>query len=116
MVYMPEWMIYYTSQARGSAGWDECLDWFTAHYRGKIRSKDMRIVTPDGNQQGDVRVNYAGKWRLQLYVPNLKGIRADKESAQELAAQLGQDAEIVARFSAEERKLLRYGKSLVREP
>lgn len=111
MVYLPEWLIFYTSRQRGEEGRDECLGWWHEHYRGKIREQDWRIVTPEGQSPA----NYAGKYRLQLCVPNLKGILRDKNEADDLASQLGLDAVVVARFSAEERRQLRYGKSLIRE-
>ncbi len=111
MVYLPEWLIFYTSRQRGADGRNECLGWWHEHYKGKIREQDWRIVTPEGQSLA----SYTGKYRLQLCVPNLKGILRDKAEADELASQLGLDAVVVARFSAKERILLRYGKSLIRE-
>jgi hypothetical protein len=115
MVYLREWLIFYTSQQRAGDGWSECLDWFTRHYQGKIRVNDWRIVTPDGLSGIPARNMHQGKWRLQLYVPNLKGVFWREEDAAARATELGLDAQVLARFSAEERKLLRYGKSLIRE-
>jgi hypothetical protein len=114
MVYLREWLIFYTSQQRGDDGWSECLDWFTRHYQGKIRVSDWRIVTPGGLSGIPARDAHQGKWRLQLYAPNLKGVFRHAEDAAARATELGLDAVVAARFSAEERKLLRYGKSLIR--
>ena len=116
MVYLPEWLIFYTSRGRGSVGWAECLEWFKEHYEGKIRNTDWRIANSDGQTGPAMRETYRGRWRVQLRVPNLRGICRDEPDADEIADQLGQDAVAVLRFSAEERKLLRYGKSLIREP
>ncbi len=114
MVYLPEWLIFYTSANTGEAGWHECLLRFEGEHQGKIRSTDWRIVTPDGKHRNTAG-NYTGRWRLQLCVPNLRGIFRDKDEADSLSGDLGQDAVVVARFSAEEKHLLRYGKSLIRE-
>ena len=110
-VYLPEWLIAYSSHAAAQPGWEECLAWFDTHYAGKAYSSDWRITSLDGLPAALADAEgYRGRWVLQLRLNNLRGEFRDKDDAVKLAAELGSDAEVVAKFSREDRKLAGYGK------
>lgn len=106
-VYLPEWLVVRTSEQHGKAGWGECYTEFADQHQGMVHGNDWRIVTLDGQEWADGVQSLA---RLQLRLNNLKGEFADKAEADKLAGKLGDEAEVVAKFSREERRLAEYGK------
>jgi len=107
--YLPEWLVAYSSTLSGDTGWEECYAFLRRNYDGKLHHHDFRFVTPDGQAPG-ADSGYSGWWVLQLRLNNLRGEFRDKDDAVKLAAELGSDAEVVAKFSREDRKLAGYGK------
>jgi len=106
-VYLPEWLIVYSSRAGAQPGWEECHAWYQDHYRSRIYSDDWRIV-PVGNPcPGQPN---RSRSMLQLRLNNLRGEFWDKADAEKLAGELGTGAEVVAKFSREARKRTEYGK------
>jgi hypothetical protein len=111
-VYLPEWLIVLTSRSLGQVGWDECNTWYQEHYAGKVQAKDWRIVTQNLQRftTEAVESDYNGRWVLQLRLNNLRCETSDKVLAGNVRALLGETAEVVAKFSRDERKLAEYGK------
>jgi len=110
LVYLPEWLIAYTSRAAAQPGWEECLAWFQRHYGNRIYPDDWRIK-PSGSEQDPTL--HKGRWMLQLRLNNLRGEFVGKSLADELASELGTGAEVVVKFSRDARKLAEYGQRTI---
>lgn len=109
-VYLPEYLIVYTSRAFGAAGVQECGRWFDENYKGKVLDTHQQIESfliglPEHHPE------YANRpIRLKVRLYNLRGEYVERTDAERLVEELGPDAVIVARYSREDRKLRDYGK------
>jgi hypothetical protein len=108
-VYLDEWIIVYTSQARGDDGVQECEDAFAERWKGRVQDGHHRIIPASSRNPG--------QWesQVQLRLPNRRGEYAARENAEKLARDLGPGARIVERWSPEEDALLSYGKRRLRD-
>jgi hypothetical protein len=113
-VYLPEWLIVYTSDAAGGLeGGAECRQHFHGKHRGRVRGEDWRVVPAIAGAERERHRPYC----LQLRLPNLHGEFKDYSDAVQLASELVDDrggvAHVVQRGSPEERELLDYGRKML---
>jgi hypothetical protein len=103
-VYLREWICVFSTRAGDDLGQQHaaelCMAHFVQKYEGRVRPSDHQLFR-DGR-----------RIQLQLRLPNLKGEFKTLARAQAHVAAQGWDgAEIVARSSSAETKLLSYGQA-----
>jgi hypothetical protein len=104
-VYLPEWLIVYSSNAFTEQGKAECLQHFADRYAGRVREEDWRVVCSVTSKPG------GWPYLLELRLPNLRGEFKDR---QDVPVYDAEDAYLVRRGSAEEQALLEYGKKMLK--
>lgn len=100
-VWVPEWLIVFTSTKPGDAGEVEAKEFFLAKYHERVRDEDVRY-TPISQKR-------AYGTRLELRLPNIKAEFKHKADAEAYAASQFPGATIVARNSRDEYALREYG-------
>jgi hypothetical protein len=104
-VYLPEWVAAYTSVQLEVDGQRECEHVYEQIYAGRVRDEDRRIRNP-----GQLR---PGRRVLELRLPNLQGEFKDRDEADELRGERGDEAVVVLAGSPEERELSDYGRRML---
>lgn len=102
-VYRPEWIQVYTSRCFGLSGREECLQSFERSRKGTVGDGEWRLV--QARQPAGL-----GTWRLELKLPTLKGEWKERQDAEQHRERLGSGAVVVPWGSAEEARLLDYGR------
>lgn len=105
-VYLKEWQIVYTCDAKGDEGMAEGKKVVAERYEGRVQPEDMELFT----QWSDETPDWPCFVRLRL--PCLRGEFRDIEDAKRLVLHLSDPPNLavkVRRFSQEERRLLDYG-------
>lgn len=105
-VYRFEWAVVYISDSNGENGIRECQQRFDTTYEGKVRQWRLgpwSLSSPD-----------AWPWGLELMLPVLKGEHVNRPLALEHAHKID-DAAVVLEGSKADKKLVNYGKRMLRE-
>jgi hypothetical protein len=104
-VYRFEWAVVFISDSAGENGIRECQQRFDAEYDGKVRVWRLgpwSLTEPD-----------SWPWALELMLPVMKGEYTSRPPALEHAHKI--DGAAVLEGSKEDKKLLNYGKRMLRE-
>jgi hypothetical protein len=111
-VYLPEWLIMYTSDAEGNDGYQECWNLIKNRYERSLpkpAENYFRIVQADSHhkRRAHTTPDYKGHYCVQLLLPNLRAEARDRTGADLIATELGPEAEVVARDSIGDKALQR---------
>jgi hypothetical protein len=106
-VYKPEWCVAYVSDNDGVDGRQECFQKFDTAYRGRVRQEDCRLVP------WSLELTEWCPWMLELLLPTMKGEYTSRPPALEHARKI--DGVVVLEGSKADKKLLNYGKRMLRE-
>jgi hypothetical protein len=105
--YKLEWCVVYVSDTDGQDGEQECQRRFNDVYLGKVRPVDCRLVP------WSLALPEQWPWMLELLLPSMKGEYTGRASALEHARKI--EGVVALEGSKADRKLLDYGKRMLRE-
>jgi hypothetical protein len=106
-VYRDEWSVVYCSDTDGADGRAECGQRFRKDYEGRVLPEDCRLVP------WSLTVQEWWPWMLELRLPVMKGEYSSRPLALEHAHKI--DGRVVLEGSREDKKILGYGKKMLRE-
>lgn len=100
-VWVPEWLVVFTSSASGESGLLEAQQHFASKYDERVRAEDVRYESTSASAPAEYPA------RLLLRLPNVKGEFKFRDAAESYAQ--GKDGStVVARNSREEYALREY--------
>jgi hypothetical protein len=111
-VYVREWVVAYISDTDGRDGMKECIQRFSEVYEGKVRPEEWRV------EPWSLKFPPGWPWMLMLLLPVMKAEYVSRPLALDCARKIDGRmwlVTVVLEGSKADKKLLNYGKRMLRE-
>jgi hypothetical protein len=106
-VYKQEWAVAYVSDTDGQVGMEQCQERYGKVYKGKVRPEEWRV------EPWSLLFPLRWPWMLVLFLPIMRGEHVSRPAALEHAHKI--DGVVVLEGSKADKKLLNYGKRMLRD-